>query len=152
MKFYKQVGDLPVALNVLVPESAIRVGIYYFKSCIFTFMKEHEGGSASRESEKKLSADITNVLREIVSEGTFTNIEDVLMYSVQPKKLRGYGELEAMESMANWQVEYLLEPFSEEQDLLSRLIGIELVVDAIHYADPVKRVVEHTHELEGIKC
>ncbi|ARK22258.1 hypothetical protein [Sporosarcina ureae] len=152
MKFYKQVCTLQVALNVLVPESTIRVGLYYFKRCIFTFMKEHEGGSPTREYEKNLSADITNVLTETVSEGNFTSDGDMLMYSVQPKKLRGYGELEAMESMANWQVEYLLESFSAEPDLLSRLIGMELVIDAIHYADPVKKVTEHRQELEESKC
>ncbi|MGJ9385235.1 hypothetical protein [Salipaludibacillus sp. CF4.18] len=132
MKFNTEVDHYNVGITFDVPENTGWVNSYYFRNCLVTFDLSQLEGKTSSENKEQLEKKIRDLYTDIAMEGTFYETSNILVYSIKPKKLKGFRYIEVFEPVVVGHVKYLIGPLKEQSETFKNAVSFELEIDAIH--------------------
>lgn len=132
MKFYTEVDEYSTEVSFDIPPLSWVMNSYYFRDCFVKIDLSMLEKKVETENEEELAETLCSLFLDVAKNVSYTQSGDIVTYSIQPKKLRGFRTLELFEPVIKGQVKHLTAEFKKADYDFTGAVCIELVVDMIY--------------------
>lgn len=132
MEYYTDVDGYGVEVSFDVNGSNLSKKFYYFRDCFVTINLSNLAQRVKVENEVNIPEKLSGLFSGVAKSVTYTQSGNIVVYSIQPKKLMGFNTLELFELSILDQVKALKEKFNECDYYLNNGAHFKLVIDMLY--------------------